>query len=127
AGSIRRLLTLGTMVIAILVLSVAVALVSAESRRDHAILVAVGAEPRIRRKVVGANALLLAALAGLLAIPAGFVPAAVIQLARAAPYPVVVPWEAWLAVGLATPLITGALAALCSRQPKSSALMQPAF
>jgi putative ABC transport system permease protein len=127
AAPIRRLLTLGSTLIAILVLSVAVALVSSESRRDHAILVAVGAEPRIRRRVVGANALLLAALAGLLAVPAGFVPAAVIQLARAAPYPVVLPWESWLVVGIASPLLTGGLAALCSRPPKPSALLQPAF
>ncbi|MFL5797544.1 MAG: FtsX-like permease family protein [Actinomycetota bacterium] len=127
AATARGLLTLGSTFVAILVLSIAVALVSAESRRDHAILVAVGAEPRIRRRIVGANALVLAGLAGLLAIPAGFVPAAVIQLVRAAPYPIVVPWETCFAVGVATPLLTGTLAALCSRQPKSSALMQPAF
>jgi putative ABC transport system permease protein len=127
AGRVRRLLGFGSALIAILVLSVAVALVGAESRRDNAILVAVGAEPRIRRRLVGANALLLGVLAGLLAIPTGFIPASVIQLVRSASYPVVIPWESWFVVAVLTPLVTAALVALATPPARPSALLHPAY
>jgi putative ABC transport system permease protein len=110
---------------AIAIVGVAVALVAAESRRDHAILVAVGAGPGTRRKVVGATALLLAALAGLIAVPAGFLPTALIQRAAGEGYPIVVPWFAIVVVTLAVPALAGLLAAAVSRRPPAARLLRP--
>jgi ABC-type antimicrobial peptide transport system permease subunit len=113
--------------VALAVVAVAVALVAAESRRDHAIMVAVGAEPHARRKIVGMTAFLVAGLAALLAVPAGFLPVAVVEAVRRAPYPVVTPWVRMAIVVGLVPLVAGALAALSSRQPKSIQMLQPTW
>ena len=108
-----------------LIVAVAVALVRAESRRDHAILSAVGASPSTRRRLAGANAALLALLAGMIAIPGGFLPIAVIQTARQASAPIVVPWLTIVAVAVAVPLIAGLAAAAFSRAPRDRTMLQP--
>jgi hypothetical protein len=90
-------------------------------------MVAVGAEPHTRRTVVGATAFLVAAMAAILAIPAGFLPVAVVQAARRASYPVVVPWTTMAVVLGMVPLIAAGLAAAASRQPKTVDLLQPAW
>jgi len=110
---------------ALAIVGVAVALVAAESRRDHAILVAVGAGPGTRRKVVGATALLLAALAGLVAVPAGFIPTALIQSAANEGYPIVVPWFAVAVVIVGVPVVAGLIAAAVSRRPPAARLLRP--
>jgi hypothetical protein len=120
-------------IVALIIVAVAVALVGAESRRENAVLVAVGAEPGIRRRVVGSYAFLMSALAGVLAIPAGFLPVAIVQSIRptdypvAADYPVIVPWATIGIVAVAAPLLAGAIAAVTSRQPTSRALLQPVW
>ena len=101
------------------------ALLGAESRRDVAILVAVGAEPRIRRKLAGANGVLVAGLAGILAVPAGFAPVAVQELSRRAGDVVVVPWATIAFVLVGVPAVAGAVAALGSRQPETAPLLHP--
>jgi putative ABC transport system permease protein len=88
-------------------------------------MVAVGAEPRMRRRVAGANALLLAILAAVLAIPAGFLPVIVIQFAQQDGYPIVPPWGAIAVVLLIVPLVAAASAGLVSRQPPSTRLLHP--
>jgi putative ABC transport system permease protein len=110
---------------AVAIVGVAVALVAAESRRDHAILVAVGAGPGTRRKVVGATALLLAALAGIVAVPAGFLPTALIQNAAGEGYPLVVPWFEIFVVTLAVPALAGLVAAAVSRRPPAARMLRP--
>jgi putative ABC transport system permease protein len=123
-----RLIATGiSALIALAIVAVAVALLATESRRDHAIMVAVGAEPHTRRIVVGATAFLVAAMAAILAIPAGFLPVAVVQAARRASYPVVVPWTTMAVVLGMVPLIAAGLAAAASRQPKPVDLLQPAW
>jgi len=82
-GPVRTILTLSGAVVALAILEVVLALVGAEARRDRAILVAVGADPRIRRRLSGANGFLIAALAGALAIPAGFTPVAIYEIGAA--------------------------------------------
>ncbi|HEU4354361.1 MAG TPA: FtsX-like permease family protein, partial [Actinomycetota bacterium] len=112
-------------VLALAIVFVIVALVGAESRRDQAILIAVGGEPRIRRAVAGTRALVTAALAGLLAVPAGFLPAAVFRIAQERGYPIVVPWTTVGLVLIATPILAGVCTALVSRQPKAAELLRP--
>jgi putative ABC transport system permease protein len=107
------------------ILAVALALVRSESRRDQAILVAVGAEPRDRRRIAAAGALLLAFLGGALAVPVGFLPIAVIQSALTGDTPIVVPWGAIAAVLFAVPLLAGTVSAVTSRQPPVLDLLQP--
>jgi putative ABC transport system permease protein len=125
AGGARLLISGIAIALALAIVFVIVALVGAESRRDQAILVAIGGEPRIRRAVAGARALAFAVLAGLLAVPAGFAPAAVFRVAQAHGYPIVLPWTTIVLVLLVTPLVAGLFAALVSRQPRAAHLLRP--
>lgn len=103
----------------------AIALVGAESRRDGAILVAVGAEPGMRRKVAASTAGLLAGVAGLVAVPAGVLPMTVIQAAQREDHPIVMPWLAIAIVVVGVSVLAGVVAALLSRPPKAAQLLRP--
>jgi putative ABC transport system permease protein len=118
-------MTGGAMALALIIVAVAVSLVGAESRREQAILSAVGAAPGVRRRMVGANAFLMTALAGVLAVPAGLVPIALILISERPRQPVPVSWAIVGMVSVGAPLIAGRGAALVSRQPKSRAMLQP--
>jgi putative ABC transport system permease protein len=107
------------------ILTVVLALVGAESRRDRAILVAVGAGPGARRKLAAADGFLIAALAGLLAIPAGFTPAVVYEVSQRIGNPIVIPWASMALVLLVLPGLAAALAALASRQPEAARMLRP--
>jgi len=111
--------------IALGIVAVAVALVAAESRRDQAILTAMGAGPLTRRHVVGSSALLLAAVAAIVAVPAGFIPASIIQLSSNEGYPFVVPWVAIGGVTFVVPAVAGLVAASVSRTPPAAQLLRP--
>ncbi len=111
--------------VALAILTVAIALVASESRRDQAILASVGAGPAMRRKVAGTGGFLLAGLAGVLAVPAGFVPVAIIQASQPNPLPVVVPWLTVLAVAVLVPVIAGVGSALGSREPSTRRMLDP--
>ena len=125
ASPVRLVVTVAAGILALAVVGVVVALVGAESRRDHAILVAVGASPSTRRKVVGINAWLLATLGGALAVTAGFLPVVVIQLAREAARPVVVPWATMAVALVVVPLVAAVGAAAVSRQPRAVQMLRP--
>jgi hypothetical protein len=125
AGSVRLALNVLGGAMALAIVAVIVALVAAEARRDQAILVAVGAGPGRRRGVAGARSFLLAALAGLLAVPAGFLPLAVIQASKDGGRPIVVPWIAMAVVTILVPLVAGAVGAIGSRNPKAVQLLRP--
>jgi hypothetical protein len=84
-----------------------------------------GSAPNTRRFVAGYRAMLLAGLAGWLAIPAGFLPVTLIQLASRQDYPFVVPWTAFAVVGIMLPLIAGAVGALFSRRPPTAQMLRP--
>lgn len=111
--------------LALAIVGVIVALIGAESRRDQAILVAVGGEPRTRRAVAGSRALVVTLLAGLLAAPAGFTPAVVFRISEDRGYPIVVPWSLLGIVLVAAPLVAASFAALVSRQPRAAHLLRP--
>lgn len=109
--------------IALGIVAVIVALVSAESRRDQAILVAIGAAPRTRRRIAGARSGLVTFLAAAIAVPAGFVPVTAIQWARR--FPIVVPWQTLVLIAVGVPVIAAAFGWLTSRKPAGSAMLQP--
>lgn len=111
--------------LALAIVGVVVALMSEESRRDRAIVAAVGAAPRTRRALGGASAWVVAAVAGALAVPAGFVPVAVFRIAQARGYPIVVPWAAIAVAVVGVPIAAGVVGVLTARQPKPTSLLRP--
>lgn len=124
-GPLRLAATAGAAAIALAIVAVVVALVGAEARRDQAILVAIGAGSLARRRIAAARAGLVALLAAVIAIPAGFAPVAVVQWSRPEGFPVVVPWATMAIVALGVPLIAAGFGWLTSRAPKPSAMLQP--
>jgi putative ABC transport system permease protein len=124
-GPFRWIVSVGGTALALAILAVVLALVAVESRRDRAILVAVGAGPRTRRKLAAADGFLIAAVAGLLAIPTGFTPAVVYEVYQRIGNPIVIPWATFSLVLLGVPLLAGALAGLASRQPEAARLLRP--
>lgn len=88
---------------------------------------AVGAGSLTHRKVVAATSALLALITALLAVPAGFLPTVVVQIASQAGRPVVVPWMTIGIVVIVTPLLSAAAAALVARTPKLGSLLNPAM
>ena len=91
---------------AVSVTGIAIALGEAESRPEQRSLLAIGADPRLRRRIAASRAAVLALLAGVLAVPAGLLPIWGIFASRGSP--------------LAVPMleIAGAVLVLhCSRSP----------
>lgn len=125
SGPLRLAILAFTGLIALAIIGVAVALVAAESRRDQAILAAVGASPRTRRAIAGNRALLLTLLAAILAVPAGYLPITVIQTASNNGYPIVFPWVAAAVVLILLPLLAGLAAGFSSRQPSETQMLHP--
>ncbi|HVL89208.1 MAG TPA: FtsX-like permease family protein [Actinomycetota bacterium] len=121
----RGIAVAGGIAVALIVVAVTVALVGAEARRDAAILAAVGAGPRLRRTLAASRAGLIAMCAAILAVPAGFVPAAIVQAARVDPYPIVVPWLTLALVCLATPAVAAVVAGIGSRRPQPVTTLRP--
>jgi putative ABC transport system permease protein len=85
-----RLLVLGAALIAALtVTGIAVALGEIEARPDQRTLLALGAPRGLRRRITASRGLVIAALAGVLAVPAGLLPVWGVLLSLG--WPVVVP------------------------------------
>jgi putative ABC transport system permease protein len=122
----RAAATAASIPVALAVLAIAVALVASESRRSHQILVAVGAGSLAHRKIVAATSGILALITALLAVPAGFLPTVVVQVASRAGRPMVVPWTTVGVVVIVTPLLSAAAAGLVARTPKLGSLLTPA-
>jgi putative ABC transport system permease protein len=74
-GAVERLIVSAlSMLLALTITAIAVALGEAEGRADQRTLVAVGADPGLRRRIVAARAGVIALLAAILALPAGLLP-----------------------------------------------------
>ncbi len=71
---IRMLLVVLVLLFAVSVTGIAIALGEAESRPEQRSLLALGADPGLRRRIAASRAAVLALLAGLLAVPAGLLP-----------------------------------------------------
>jgi predicted lysophospholipase L1 biosynthesis ABC-type transport system permease subunit len=72
--SFRVLLVGLALLFAVSVTGVAIALGEAESRPEQRSLLALGADPQLRRRIVASRAAVVALLAGILSVPAGLLP-----------------------------------------------------
>lgn len=111
--TLRTLALAGALVLTLLVVGLGLALVAAESRQEQALLRALGARPRAVRRTRVVQAVTLAGLGGVLAVPVGFGPTAAF-LAGPGNRPVVFPTAAALVVALAIPLIVAIAVAFAS-------------
>jgi putative ABC transport system permease protein len=75
----------GSLLFALTVTGIAVALGEAESRPEQQTLLAVGADPRLRRRITAARAGIIALLGGVLAVPAGLLPVWGVLITRHSP------------------------------------------
>lgn len=110
---------------ALAIVGVIVALLASESRRERAILVALGASPRSRRFVAGWNASVVGLLACVFGVAIGVAPAMMQLLASSDGYTIVFPWRMVAAVVVVVPFLAGVLGAIFSRQPGAAALLRP--
>ncbi len=101
------------LVVALLTALIGLTLTAAETRDEQATLVAVGAGPRHRRRQNSWQAVLVAGLGALLAIPGGLVPAAIVL--NAGGRVVSPPWLTLLALLIGLPLLAAAGAALLTQ------------
>jgi putative ABC transport system permease protein len=92
------------------VVAVGLSLSAAESRDERDVLLAIGAPPRSMRRVSALKAVLLAGIGGVLAVPTGFLPVAVV-LAQVNDDPLRFPWLVALGCVVLVPVAVG-LAAL---------------
>lgn len=109
----RIVILVASLLLALSVTGVAVALGEAESRPEQRSLLALGAPPQLRRRVAAARAACIAFLAGALAIPAGLLPVWGLLASRQAPF--VVPVPEVLAALVLLPLLATAGALVLSR------------
>jgi putative ABC transport system permease protein len=121
-------------IIALGAVGVACALALVEARDDLTTLAAIGAAPRTTRRLVAAQAWLLAELGALLAVAAGLATSAVFTLATSTlrtfatstdyptppPMPFAVPWTLLAILTLAIPVLAAAGASLLGRSPTPS-------
>ena len=94
---------------------IATGLSLADARSDHMTLAGVGASPRLRKALAGAQALLTSGLGVLLGSVAGGVPAALIASSTEMRTAVDIPWLHLLILAVGVPLIGAGLAWLCTR------------
>jgi putative ABC transport system permease protein len=99
--------------VALTITAIAVALGETEARADQRTLLAIGADPRLRRRIVAARAGVIALLAAVLAVPAGLLPAWGLYAGRG--QPLVIPLPEIVVVLVALPLVAIAGALLLSR------------
>ena len=104
---------IASLLFALSVTGVAVALGEAESRPEQRTLLALGADPRVRRRIAAGRAAVIAALAGVLAVPAGLLPVWGLLLSRGSP--LVVPVPEVLAALLVLPLLAVAATFVLAR------------
>jgi putative ABC transport system permease protein len=119
----RAVLIVFSLLFALSVTGIAVALGEAESRPDQRTLLAIGADPGMRRRIAAARAGVLGLMAGLLAVPAGLLPAWGLIGSSDAPFVVPIPEVVAAVVILPLAGIVGALL-LTRRIPSWSALRE---
>jgi putative ABC transport system permease protein len=123
----RTVVTVASLPLALAVVAVAVALVASESRRSRQILVAIGAEPLSHRKLLGATSALIALIAAVLAVPAGFAPMWVLWVtAGESEFPLVIPWATIGLIVFFVPLSAAIVSGVVARTPKLGSLLTPA-
>ena len=103
-----------TIVIALIGVAIAVALSAAEGRRELATLSAVGAGPAVRRRLAGAQALVISGVGALVGVLLGTFVSYALRATFGAPS-FTVPWANLLGVGLGVPLLAALITAACTR------------
>ena len=106
-GAFHWVLISLSLLFALTVTGIAVALGEAESRPDQRTLLAIGADPRVRRRITAARAGVIALLGGVLAVPAGLLPVWGLLASHGAPLVVPLP-EVIAAVAVLPVLAIGA-------------------
>ncbi len=114
AARVRAVISAIGVAAAMAVVAIGLALTSAESRNEDIALVALGAPPRLRRRMRAVEAILLSATAGALAVPLGILPALAVLAARS--YPYVFPWTTVVLLAVLVPLAAGGLGWLSAGQ-----------
>lgn len=112
-GEFRWVLIGLSLLFALTVTGIAVALGEAESRSDQRTLLAVGADLRVRRRITASRAGVIAMLGGMLAVPAGLLPVWGLLASRGAP--LVVPLPEVVAAVLILPVVAMGAAWLLGR------------
>jgi len=102
------------------VVATGLALSAADGKADDTTLVALGADPTSRRRLRATQAGLLVAIAGLLALPAGLIPAAVI-IRSSSEMRFALPWTAGAVVLVVLPVVAAAGAWLLTRPARWAA------
>lgn len=109
----RLALTAFGLLFAVSVTGIAIALGEAESRPEQRTLLAIGADPGLRRRIAASRAVVLALLAGVLAVPAGLLPVWGLFASRGSTF--AVPMLEIAAAVLALPLVAVLSSWLLSR------------
>jgi putative ABC transport system permease protein len=102
-AAFRAAMIAASIVFALSVTAIAVALGEAESRPDQRVLLAIGADPRVRRRIAAARAGAISLVGGALAVPAGLLP--VWGLLASQQAPLVAPWPEIVASLAILPLL----------------------
>jgi putative ABC transport system permease protein len=112
-AAFRAAMIVASLLFALTVTAVAVALGEAESRAEQRTLLAIGADPGLRRRIAASRAGVIALLGGLLAVPAGLLPIWGLLASRG--YPLVVPVQEVVGAVALLPLLAIAGTWLLSR------------
>jgi putative ABC transport system permease protein len=110
-----------SVVTALACVAIALALAAAETRPDQQTLLAVGADPRLRRIMAAGRALLLSAIGALLAVPAGLLPVWGLNRSDdATAGSIAIPWDTIAIVAIGVPCVAAAGAWALTRPRRSS-------
>jgi putative ABC transport system permease protein len=96
-----------TLVLTGFVIAIGLALASADSRDERDTLVALGAAPRLLRRIEGTKAATLAFLGALLAVPTGILPVVVAGADSRLYAPTIIPWTTVALLVVAVPFVVG--------------------
>ncbi|HVF74118.1 MAG TPA: FtsX-like permease family protein [Acidimicrobiales bacterium] len=104
---LEALLSGTALLFSLFVVAVSLALAAAETRDERDVLTVVGAPPKTMWGTSGRKAVFLTALGGVLAVPVGFLPVVVFNLASNPTPPLVFPWRVVLLLLVAVPALAG--------------------
>ncbi len=115
AVQIQAVLVGISVTVALVVIGAALALAAAESRDEREVLATVGARPGDLARAAGVKAALMAGLGGLMAVPLGMLPVAVVAASLTAGMPVRPPLLTIALLAIVVPALAGLIAAGASR------------
>lgn len=111
---LEALLAAAALLFTMAVVATTLGLAAAESRSEHDVLTINGASPAVLRAAGGRKAFLSTALGAALAVPVGFAPVWVVQVARDQAGDLVFPWRTVLLLVVVLPVAAAALTTAAS-------------